>query len=650
MAMLKKSRDVGEHEQVKKSLELLDKRREEQMRALSKKTDFPSLPELHRPKSEAEIKRHKVAEDNVAKSTSDLVSSTKNLLSHVFAWKQPVSVLESDVQSLKAKQDNMYEKLKGPSLKTLEEDNARLREQVRDLAGLVENLSKRVPSMDEKVDSASSASTKLASVVEQLSTRSKIHSSMIEGIESKVTDLGTSIAKLEAVDLEAINDYMSKEKQHQLEKQKKQEVEIAKLKTQMLAVQNGLKSSTSAPTAERQPQGQQPEVQNAGTTSTSTPVPVSMPAPAPAAAVPNQGTPPVTTPATATPLVFPGDDFASLRIEISMLNERIAPLEKLPGQIEELRTRHTKANAAQGMEINKLRDEMRTNFYKGFDTMANKFGNLIDTESKERSERLVELEEAIQKLKDQAAKSAQSAQSDPTAANTQTQSAPPAANTDTAMAEATLEPFLSPVPEPVQPAEPVGPIEPLSALPARTQLAGGFTVQELEKEMRLLQERMQYSEDELRSVRVEFNGQCATLTMIVSTLDSQFNNLTTKDLYHSIIGHLEKLYPNPRQMQEDVKRMGADIHHLKKANENTNESVRKMKEIVRVHAGHKRSLTSGGSNGGPPGESPSLAKRLKIGGPTPGGNASINGTANNSANSSTNGSVNGASAATANAS
>lgn len=628
------------------------------MRALSKKTDFPSLPELHRPKSEAEIRRREVAEENVAKTTADLVSSLKNFLSHVFAWKQPVAALESQVQSLRARQDNTDAKLGGLSMKTLEDDNARLREQVQVLAGLIESLNKRVAGMSEEVHSMNGTSTKLVSEVEQLSTRSKIHSSMIGAIKAKAIDHGTSIAKLEAVDLEAINDYMSTEKQHQLEKQNKQEVEIAKLKTQMLAVQNGLRVATPAPTTERQPQGQQKDVHNAVTTS------APVPAPAPAAVAPNQETPTNTTQPTTTPIVFPGDDFTSLRIEISMLNERIVPLEKLPEKLEELgkvqtqQTQHTKAAATQNdLEKKNFREEMRVELHNGFATMAEQFGDLVDKESKERSadsERLAELEKAVQQLKEQSASAP---------ATASTQDVPPAANTDTAMAEETLEPFLSPVPEPVQPAGPAGPIEPiepLSALPPATaqtlqtslavapaQVAVGPDVQELEKEIHLLQERMQYSEDEVRSVRVEFDGQCATLRMMVSTLDSQFNNLTTKDLYNSITGHLEKMYPSPRQMQEDVKRIGADVIQLKQADRSTKETIQKMDGIIRAQTGQKRSLAGGSSNGGPLGESPSAAKRQRTGGAIPGGNASTNGTANSSTSSSANGSVNGHTVATA---
>jgi hypothetical protein len=635
LSLLRKSRDVGEHEQAKRSLDLLDKRRDEQMRALSRKTDYPSLPELHRPKSEAEIERRKVTEANVSKTTSDLVSASKALMSQLFAWKQPVATLEDDVKSLKARQESMNSKLQGQSLKALEEENTRLREQVEDLAGLVEALTTKVVDLGLKIDSASSTSTNLVSQVEQLTTGSKIQASKIGVIEAKMTDHSTNMAKIETVDLEAINNYMITEKPRELERLNKQEVAIAKLKTEIHAVQSGL----NAPAATEQ--WQQAEVHGAG----------SNPAPVPAAAVSNHEAPPITT-----PIVFPGDDFTSLRIEISMLNERILPLEKAPEKLEELQMRQTKAIALNSIDRNKLREEMRTEIRGGLENMAKTFGDLIDKESKGRSadsERLAEVEKTIQRL-----------QAHPASAAANVQNSPTVLSTDVEMAEATLEPFLSPVPEqlnPTGPAEPGRPIEPVSALPQTTTQAPGASptiempqlgdnpeIQVLEKDIQVLQERMQHSENEIRLVRVEFDGQCATLRMMVSTLDSQFNNLTSKDLYHAIIGHLEKMYPNVRQVQEDVKKLAAEVQQVKQNNRTTSETIEKMEQLIGLPVSQKRPLAAGASNGGPVGgEPPSTAMRQKTSGATPGGNASANGSANSSANNSTDGSVNGATVATA---
>lgn len=50
---------------------------------------------------------------------------------------------------------------------------------------------------------------------------------------------------------------------------------------------------------------------------------------------------------------------------------------------------------------------------------------------------------------------------------------------------------------------------------------------------------MKTTEDDIQIARLEFY-----------TLDSQFNNLTAKELFHVVISHVERLFPNARQLQE----------------------------------------------------------------------------------------------------
>ena len=113
---------------------------------------------------------------------------------------------------------------------------------------------------------------------------------MIGGIEAKMTNNSANMAKIEAVDLEATNNYVTTEKPLQLEKLNQQGIAIAKLKAEMLALQHDSKASAAT---ERQPQGQQAEVHRAA----------SKPVPVPALVPSNHGTPP-----TTTAIVFPGDD------------------------------------------------------------------------------------------------------------------------------------------------------------------------------------------------------------------------------------------------------------------------------------------------------------------------------------------------------
>lgn len=53
-------------------------------------------------------------------------------------------------------------------------------------------------------------------------------------------------------------------------------------------------------------------------------------------------------------------------------------------------------------------------------------------------------------------------------------------------------------------------------------------------------------------VNEDFKKQLATVRHRITVLDGQFNNLSTKALAEEIIGHLEQLYPNARQLTLDV--------------------------------------------------------------------------------------------------
>jgi chromosome segregation ATPase len=60
------------------------------------------------------------------------------------------------------------------------------------------------------------------------------------------------------------------------------------------------------------------------------------------------------------------------------------------------------------------------------------------------------------------------------------------------------------------------------------------------------------SRDVSKLVSEDLNNQLAALRHIVLVMDTQFNNLTTKELAESILGQLEQIYPNAGQLTADV--------------------------------------------------------------------------------------------------
>ncbi|CAK7230709.1 hypothetical protein SCUCBS95973_007663 [Sporothrix curviconia] len=437
----------------------------------------------------------------------------------------------------------------------LQQDNERLRSQVTGLAGLVEEMATRLTVLEK-------TSTQLVTTAGQNAARLMTHSSTIGSLEAKVASQGAILSKVESVDLESLNNFMANEKPQQQETLNKQEIAVAKLKTQMIAVESGLQATTATQNQLKTQQQQQQQQQANNSISSAS---ASASSPAPVITPPN-----VPAPAPAS-LVFPGDDFPSLRIEISELNEKTDKIEtRQKGTIS--------AIAKNTIDVKKLQDELQKHRVS-WSTMSKTFGDLLDKETKDRladSERLKELGNTVQQLQQQ-----------PLAAQTSAS----AASNEVEMAKTGLGPFLSPVPEAANPTDAVGSAEPPAPLkavnaqgvPEGQQPNGGPSPQDLENVLQVLQalqERMKSAEDGLQATRLDFDGQCATLRMMVSTLDSQFNNLTTKDLYHAIIGHMERLYPTPRQLREDIKSMIAEIHSMKQHGLAVDKALQRLGDFV----------------------------------------------------------------------
>ncbi|CAK7563923.1 MAG: hypothetical protein SEPTF4163_001805 [Sporothrix epigloea] len=539
--MLRKSREIGVLEQTKHAFDKLDERRQKQQRALLRRSDFPSLLELNRPLSEAEIAQREDVTAKINKITKDLDADTKNFLVRLDGWlkPEPTKGAGASSQGLNDVRTKLaaVEKQNNDGMTTVQQENAKLRGEVKGLTGLVEEMGARLAALETK-------STDLTTQQGKDSVRLAMDLSRIEKMENKVADYSAIFAKVESVDLESLNSFITNEMSRRKESLDKQEVAVAALKKQMGAVQSDLQAVTKAQTELK---GQQ-QRQHAELEASISSALASMPAPALAPAPP--------APAVSVmppPLLFPGDDFPSLRMEISELNEKIDRLE----------SRHKGAISAiakNTIDLKKLQDESQKD-RMSWASMSKTFGDLLDQQTRERLEdnnRLKELETLVRQPQ-----------------QLSTASLPAPTGTEVAFIETSPRPPLSQLPKTVEPTNPIGTesgVLSTAVMPVDFQATnlnsymennrhreGGLGPQDLELALQADRAQIKSIEDSLQALRLDCYGQLSGLRLMVTTLDSQINNITSRELFQAIIGHIEKLFPNPRQMQEDIRSMANQL-------------------------------------------------------------------------------------------
>ncbi|KAK4043598.1 hypothetical protein C8A01DRAFT_43536 [Parachaetomium inaequale] len=70
------------------------------------------------------------------------------------------------------------------------------------------------------------------------------------------------------------------------------------------------------------------------------------------------------------------------------------------------------------------------------------------------------------------------------------------------------------------------------------------------------------TQDVSKIISEDLNNQLAALRHTVLVMDTQFNNLTTKELAESILGQLERIYPNAGQLTDDVEALKMRVGSL----------------------------------------------------------------------------------------
>ena len=456
----------------------------------------------------------------------------------------------------------------------LTEENARLSRQVAELMELVKPL-------DTEVQSAKGAHKRFDAEIGRLSAGAIKQTEQLEGIEAKLTGNDTAWTGIEPAHVKSIVEFLTAEKP-------KLEKDVEEQKTATASLKRDVQSLQSTPQAgvPRAADTPAPETSTAG------------------APVQNRG-------ATIT---FPGDDFESLRNEIGILNQRLGPIETASSTANMVSAHHATTIAQVQTDLKRAFDGHRT-LAQVFDEMISKEITAREADSN-RLRELETLVQQIQEegvhssspLSDVAATAIATAVAsailapvsgsnsvhrlpaltpapDGLVASGPPVSAPAvldpptsSANAnDTAMASVTSSSalFLPPVPEPET--GDLGQGSQAAGLPpAESQLIGGdkaastitsniannivanaastaSAIQGLTIDVSQLQAKTQASDAEIKKNREEAESQCSALRHMIETLDNRFNNLTTKDMFNAIVGHIERTVPYPRQVEQDLK-------------------------------------------------------------------------------------------------
>jgi len=150
---------------------------------------------------------------------------------------------------------------------------------------------------------------------------------------------------------------------------------------------------------------------------------------------------------------------------------------------------------------------------------------------------------------------------------------------------------------------------PLQAAP------GGPDGEKLMRDVNLLSSTLQTSID---GVKEELDQKYLTIQTMVTTLDSQFNNVTTKDVYEAIVGHIEPLLPNSEQLrhlQEDVHRLNGLINIVYAQLRDNNGQGSPFQLATTLDGKKRNNELAAAANGGsppPPQDAAHLTKRRRV--------------------------------------
>ncbi|CAK7264971.1 hypothetical protein SEPCBS119000_001265 [Sporothrix epigloea] len=487
--------------------------------------------------SEAETAQRQEVAAKLSKSSKNLEADTKNFLARLDSWLKPEPTKATPLQTPNDVRAELgvLEKQTNADVTTLRQDNAKLRGEIKGLTGLVAELGARLVALEGKSpDAAPQQETNAAGGATDLSR--------IEKMEATIAGQGVIVAKVETVDFASLNDFMANGKPRQQELLDKQENAVTTLREQMSTLQADLQAAAAAHTELKEQQQQQRVDFEAGLASVLASAPAAAPAPTP--------TPTVSIP--SAPLLFPGDDIPSLRMDISELNEKTDKLEaRYRGAIN--------AIAKNTIDVKKLQDELQKDRLS-WTSMSTTFGHLLDQETRDRladSGRLAELGLVVRQLQELPTASFWPTGTEVAKIGTGSRASPAQVvpNTDNSTDSLGMQLGVSPAtPTVLQTLPPQNPL-----MESDNSRQGGLSPQVLEPALQPLQAQIKSVENDLQALRVSCFDQLSSLRMMVTTLDTQINNITTRELFQAIVGHLERLFPSSRQMQQDIKSMARAV-------------------------------------------------------------------------------------------
>ncbi|TPX13213.1 uncharacterized protein E0L32_006413 [Thyridium curvatum] len=87
-------------------------------------------------------------------------------------------------------------------------------------------------------------------------------------------------------------------------------------------------------------------------------------------------------------------------------------------------------------------------------------------------------------------------------------------------------------------------------------------------------------EKAIKPLRQHFDARCDSIGLMVETLDMRVNNMTTKELFQHIAGHMEQLYPDQRQIQVSLAQAISKLEELESKLETASRDLASSRDEV----------------------------------------------------------------------
>ncbi|KAK1761179.1 hypothetical protein QBC47DRAFT_397153 [Echria macrotheca] len=100
--------------------------------------------------------------------------------------------------------------------------------------------------------------------------------------------------------------------------------------------------------------------------------------------------------------------------------------------------------------------------------------------------------------------------------------------------------------------------------PSSSEAPNPEAINEIKRELSVVLQHVLKTDQDVQKASEEMAEKTKLLVLQFNSLQLQYQNLTTKELAQQIIGHLETIYPNSRQIVEDIGLLSVTTENLKK--------------------------------------------------------------------------------------